>query len=227
MKQHWKDLFFIHYTLPKKLLQAVLPHRIKCDTLNGVAFIGVVGFTMEKTLLRGPPFLSYPSFHELNLRTYVTLPSGKRAVYFFSLDANSKLAVLLARRLYKLNYFYSQISYSYEGSKGKMAAQLSSSEVSIHEFQIGKPYPTNATAEFLVERYCFMTEKKGRYYIGQLSHNPYQLSELSIESTDLMLLHRTQLLEDSLTVFPQGCYYCKGFDVDVVSFSQVYDLEEP
>jgi uncharacterized protein YqjF (DUF2071 family) len=48
------------------------------------------------------PFVS--AFPEINVRTYVTV-GGKPGIFFFSLDADSRLAVAAARRVYRLPYF--------------------------------------------------------------------------------------------------------------------------
>ena len=53
--------------------------------------------------LRGMlPVPGVSSFLELNVRTYVRAADGKPGVWFFSLDASSRLAVEAARRAYKL-----------------------------------------------------------------------------------------------------------------------------
>ena len=67
--------------------------------------VGVVPFMLENLHARGLPGLpGAKTFPELNVRTYVTL-NGKPGVYFFSLDAGSKLAVIGARTLFNLPYF--------------------------------------------------------------------------------------------------------------------------
>jgi uncharacterized protein YqjF (DUF2071 family) len=220
MKQYWKNLFFIHYAIPKDLVEEILPPNILCDSLNGKSYLGVVGFTMQKTNLAKFPYFSYPPFHELNLRTYVKLQGGKKAVYFFSLDANSRIAVFLARQVFKLNYFYSPISYSVEGNVGEMKACLDSSSISVHKFEIGEDILTDPTAEFLVERYHFITKKNNTYYTGHLRHIPYRLRRIYIRKTDLLLTNRVSISEDDLNFFEKGCYYCPGFEVEVASFSR-------
>jgi hypothetical protein len=56
-----------------------------------------------------PPLPGVSAFPELNVRTYVTY-GGKPGVYFFSLDAGSRLAAWAARMTYHLPYFHSQMS---------------------------------------------------------------------------------------------------------------------
>ena len=65
-------------------------------------------------LERHPPTLDAPfagtfSLSELNVRTYVT-HGGKGGVYFFSLDAGSRVAAWAARATYHLPYFHAHMS---------------------------------------------------------------------------------------------------------------------
>ncbi len=57
---------------------------------------------MRRGVCRAWPLAS--SFLELNVRMYVTL-HGKHGVYFFSLDANSTVAVAAARTLFQLPHY--------------------------------------------------------------------------------------------------------------------------
>src|SRR5712692_7217598 len=60
---------------------------------------------MTGVRLRGlPPVPGMSSFPELNVRTYVTA-EGKPGVWFFSLDAASRIAVRAARAWFHLPYF--------------------------------------------------------------------------------------------------------------------------
>src|SRR5260370_1280565 len=65
------------------------------------------------TGLRAGGMLPLPrvsSFLEVNVRTYVRAADGKPGIWFFSLDASSRLAVEVARRRYKLPYFHARMS---------------------------------------------------------------------------------------------------------------------
>jgi uncharacterized protein YqjF (DUF2071 family) len=46
MHQNWLHLLFLHWEVPPMELQALLPPRLRLDTFEGKAFIGLVPFTM-------------------------------------------------------------------------------------------------------------------------------------------------------------------------------------
>lgn len=61
-----------------------------------------------------PPLPWLSEFHEINVRTYVHL-DGVPRVWFFSLDANSKVAVSAARSLFHLPYYNASINLEQQG----------------------------------------------------------------------------------------------------------------
>lgn len=92
----WHDLLFAHWPLPVPSIRPLIPEALEIDTFDGSAWIGVVPFHMTGVRPRYLPFsLAFP---ELNVRTYVKY-RGKSGVWFFSLDAASRLSVRAARWL--------------------------------------------------------------------------------------------------------------------------------
>src|SRR5688500_2141558 len=101
----WYDLLFAHWPLPPSAIEGLIPPRLALDTFDGVAWLAIVPFGMRNVRPRCvPPIPGVSSLLELNVRTYVTL-GGKPGVWFFSLDANSRLAVRGARLYFHLPYF--------------------------------------------------------------------------------------------------------------------------
>ena len=111
MRQRWRRLGFLHWTVEPEAIKSLLPPGLELDTWDGLAYVGIVPFTIRGTR---PAFLpAVPgvlSFHEVNVRTYVHHESGEPGVWFFSLDAASRLAVWGARLTYKLPYFFARMS---------------------------------------------------------------------------------------------------------------------
>ncbi|HEV3471409.1 MAG TPA: DUF2071 domain-containing protein, partial [Pyrinomonadaceae bacterium] len=110
MYQSWGDLLFMHWRVETAALRRLIPERLEIDTFEGEAWVGVTPFTLSgvrPVLLPALPFVS--EFHEINVRTYVHL-GGVPGVWFFSLDANSDLAVAGARALFRLPYFSAEIT---------------------------------------------------------------------------------------------------------------------
>jgi len=108
MRMRWRELLFAHWPLDEQgaeRIRALVPPGLELDRFEGRCYIGAVPFLMENTTPRlVPPIPGLHAFPELNLRTYV-VAGGKPGVWFFSLDAGSKVAVRVARRFFHLPYF--------------------------------------------------------------------------------------------------------------------------
>jgi len=97
MRMTWSQLLFAHWPVDPDAVAQVLPTGVTLDTRDGKAWIGIVPFLMSDVAFRFcPPIPGLSRFLELNVRTYVTV-DGKPGVWFFSLDAASRIAVRAAR----------------------------------------------------------------------------------------------------------------------------------
>lgn len=183
MKQTWLDLLFAHWPVPYEQLRPLIPEGLKLDTYDGYAWIGVVPFRMEGIQPRGLPSIPYMSeFAELNVRTYVTA-EDKPGVYFFSLDAASKMAVEAARLLFYLPYFHARMSVAKEGEnvnyvchrKDKRGAKVSF-EGSYRPVSAPFLSITGSFEHWLTERYCLYNwNGKNAVYRGDIHHLPWSL----------------------------------------------------
>ena len=185
MTQSWHDLLFAHWPVDARALQDRLPAGLPLDTFDGQGWIGVVPFHMTNVAPRGVPALPFvSSFVELNVRTYVTL-HGKPGVYFFSLDANSSLAVAAARTLFRLPYFVATMSVEQQGSgfvytsarntRMKGVAEFAATYRPIGSMQLPKP---GTLEHFLTERYCLYTvDASHRARRLEIHHPPWRLQE--------------------------------------------------
>ena len=109
--QHWRDLLFVHWSVPVGRLHSSVPAGLEIDTWSGEAWVSAVAFRLERVRLRWlPPFAPVSNFLELNLRTYVCW-RGEPAIYFLSIHANSRLGVGLARLLTPLPYRFAPMRY--------------------------------------------------------------------------------------------------------------------
>src|SRR2546423_11540414 len=117
MGQPWDDLLFLHYRVPAEQLRPIVPDGLELEQHSGSAWLGVTPFQITGLRARGLlplPLLS--SFRELNVRTYVTR-GGRPGIWFFSLDASSRVAAEAGRRLYRLPYFPADISVRRRGDE--------------------------------------------------------------------------------------------------------------
>src|ERR1700740_2296394 len=113
--QTWHDLLFAHWPIAPEAMRPLIPPQLALDTFNGQCWVGIAPFWMSGVRFRGAPAIHGLSlFPELNVRTYVAR-DGRPGVYFFSLDAGSRLAVAAARLLYHLPYSYANMKAEASG----------------------------------------------------------------------------------------------------------------
>jgi uncharacterized protein len=167
MGQTWEDLLFAHWRVPVDEVRKHVPYQLEVDEHDGSAWLGITPFRL--TGLRGRGTIPLPllsTFLELNVRTYVRA-EDKPGIWFFSLDASSRLAVEAARRTYRLPYFHARMSAARSGEWiAYECARLSESgRVFSGRY---RPHGPVSTAEpgslewFLTERYClYTTDRRG------------------------------------------------------------------
>lgn len=183
IEQKWHDLLFAHWRMPKELLRQHVPAGLELDTHQGQAWLGVVPFRMQGVKLRYAPALPGMSqFSELNVRTYVK-HGGKPGVWFFSLDAASPLAVIVARAWFHLPYYHARMSC--EGRAGWIEyACERTHRGSVSAILRGKYRPEGemfhtqrGTLEhFLTERYClYSADTEGNLMRSEIHHPPWDL----------------------------------------------------
>lgn len=116
MCQDWTELIYAHWDHDPDVVQALLPAGLRVDTFEGRAWVGLVPFVMRDIRLPRTPALGWVStFPEVNVRTYVVDPAGRRAVWFFSLDVPRSPAVLVARAGYRLPYCWARARLDVDG----------------------------------------------------------------------------------------------------------------
>jgi uncharacterized protein len=193
MGQTWEDLLFAHWRVPADEVRAHVPAGLEVDEHDGSAWLGITPFRL--TGLRGRGLLPLPyvsSFLELNVRTYVRA-EDRPGIWFFSLDASSRLAVEAARRTYRLPYFHARMSATrrgewidYECARIEEAGRVFSGR---YRSSGGVFHAQPGSLEwFLAERYClYTTDERGRLSRAEIHHElwPLQPAEAEIELTSI------------------------------------------
>jgi len=194
MRQRWNDLLFAHWPVAAAPVQALLPPGLEIDTFQGSAWLGVVPFWMDgvENRVAGQQLFGVPTtrvFSELNLRTYVrSRTTGKAGVYFFSLDANSALAVIGARLLFHLPYYSAAISREEDAGaivyRSRRLLTRDPAPLEMRYQRSGEKLPISqpgSLAYFLTERYCLFTTFAGRVLVGEIHHIPWPLEAAKAE----------------------------------------------
>ncbi|GIE95118.1 YqjF family protein [Paractinoplanes rishiriensis] len=114
--QRWADLAFLHWPVAPEVVAPLLPAGTRPDTLDGVTYVGLIGFRMEGFGFLGGPGVPYlGTFCETNVRLYSVDPQGRRAVVFRSLEAERLIPVLVARVSLRLPYMWSRMRLARHG----------------------------------------------------------------------------------------------------------------
>lgn len=214
MTMSWLDLLFAHWSVDADALQAKLPQGLELETYDDRAWIGVVPFRMESVGPRGLGWwpASWPgprAFPELNVRTYVRA-GGYSGVFFFSLDATSRLAVEGARRFFHLPYAKAEITCRNENGWTQFSCRRRDPRMGPGSFQgryrpISKvlaPSEVTPFEHWLTERYClYSADPKGRLWRSQVHHLPWPLqrAEAEIEHNSITVAHGLELTDRPAT----------------------------
>jgi uncharacterized protein len=191
MGQTWEDLLFAHWRVDADAFRRLVPDAVRLQTHEGAAWLGITPFRVSALRLRGTlPLPRVSSFLELNVRTYVTA-GGKPGIWFFSLDASSRLAAEAARRTYKLPYFQARIRAEpqdewLEFESARMGERGGPHVFSARYRASGEVFNAapGSLEEFFAERYCLYTvDERGRLYRAEIHHSPWPLqpAEATIE----------------------------------------------
>ena len=232
--QQWRDLLFIHWRIPTRLIRHLVPKDLEIDTYQGDAWLGLVPFYMSKVRPWWSPSVPWISnFCETNLRTYVHAKGEKPGVWFFSLDAARLLPVLIARGLWNLNYYWARMERHRQANQVQYASQRFSTKVPAKinlSASIGKTLPTKQSKMyptslefFLVERYLLYTDSPQGLVRGQVHHSPYPLRQGNVLSLEQNL---SDAIGCALPRAPDHVLFSEGVDVEIYPLEAV-DLNSP
>ena len=230
MKQDWKNLLFLHWSIPVKTIRQHIPEELEIETYNNSAWIGIIPFQMRN--LR-PSFL-FPippisNFTEINLRTYVKDKYNRKGVWFFSLDTQNPFGNWLAQSFFHLNYRFAQTEFSTTHTQSNTCkfsfpnTQYPEQTLSWeHTEDTFMPSKSPESLEcFLTERYRLFSynHNKNTLLTGTLSHDRYRLNrpKLLKYSTDLFASNEIEFTN----IHPESILACRETKVDVYPIETV------
>ena len=226
MHQDWGKLLFIHWRINESLLRPHIPRSLEIDTYGGSAWIAITPFTMWD-IRAFPPFVppvpGLDSMHELNVRTYVHY-NGVPGVWFFSLDANSRAAVLGARTFFHLPYYNADIDMQGKTSikyrlkrRDEPAAQFKA------DWKVGDALPQSQPGSrefFLTERYMLYTEVEGELFRARIYHEPWQLYKAELTNFGSSMLEAKQITQPKTHPI---LHHAEAVSVDIWNLESVQD----
>lgn len=224
---YWKNLFCIHFKIPPDLLKPLLHPSIGVDTWENNAYIGVFGLELYNLNFFRLPLIKqfkYKSIIQLNIRTYVKNLQNEPTVYFFKLNANSRIGCLIAKTIYKLPYIYSSIYYQCAQHEGKMLMFRKNKR---HAFSFDIEEDTFTASEsplasFFLERSKFNTTlEKNELYEGIIKHSPFQLQKIKVKESSFSLLEQMSFPSNSMALAHEANFFSKGMRVLLNDFYRV------
>jgi uncharacterized protein len=198
LKQSWRRLTFLHWPYAPDLIRGFIPAGLELDTFDKAAWVGLVPFEIY-----GTP--GVPHFPETNLRTYVVGPDGSRAVWFFSLEAASLLAVIGARAGYRLPYFWAKMRVTaVDGAIHYLSQRHLSqrrwphhssvmTDIIVKPGELYQPSELTGRDQFLTARYRLYTTSGARLRYAQIEHAPWPLARASVMGLRQNLFERAGL----------------------------------
>lgn len=180
MTQEWHDVLFLHWRIAPQLVQPHIPKELQLDLYEGQAWMSIVSFKAKYTRPRLlPPIPIAGTYLELNVRTYVKYKE-KSGVFFFSLDADSPLAVKTASAGNFLPYLHARMMMAAHGEvyrfKSKRINRNSFPETLDLSFKVTSSiFKKSELEDWLTERYCLWTKPKNQLFRVDIEHSPWQL----------------------------------------------------
>jgi uncharacterized protein YqjF (DUF2071 family) len=235
MRQKWRDLLFLHWAVAPEAIRALVPPQLELDLFEGMAYIGLVPFTMTGVRPVGlPPVWGLSTFHETNLRTYVRVSGRDPGVWFFNLEAANSVAVRLARALFHLPYHRARMFLEREqptNPESTSEATIVYAGVRLWPGPLPASYTIRATPSghsrpaepgtlehFLIERYMLYVTRNNHLFQGRVFHTPYPIQSATLHSFDESLLATWNLDRPHSSIL---AHFSKGVDVEVFPIRSV------
>ena len=214
--QGWSELLFVHWSYPVEAVRPLVPSEIELDPWEGRMFVGLVPFRMQRIRPSWLPERLGLDFLELNARTYVHY-RGRPAVWFFSLEASSWLAVKAARAGWSLPYYYADMQSERSGNRFTYRSLRRSGDAAFEaRYEIGEelgPSEPGSLQHFLLERYLLLSKRRGSIWEGQVSHLPYPARSVNVEHIEQSILQAARL--PAPVDPPAIAHYSPGVEVEV------------
>lgn len=187
--QRWSELAFVHWPVNPALVAPLLPRGTQPDVFDGVTWVGLVPFVMQRVGILGTPPLPYLSqFAETNVRLYAH-DGDRRGVVFRSLEAARLLPVVAAQASYHLPYRWARMRVVRDGERRTYTTRRrwpgprgTSSTVAV---ELGAPLVPGELEHFLTARWgLFSTWYGGRTVWAPVDHEPWPLRQASLLRLD-------------------------------------------
>lgn len=181
-QQNWEDILFIHKPVNPELLKSFIPYPLEIDLYNNKAWLSIVLFRATGSRLRFmPPHLSFPTYYQMNIRTYVRF-GNEGGVYFFKIHTSNKL-VTLAGNILALPFSNANMminkdkdnllfnaNYLFNQRESKLNLTYKAQKETINPSD-------DSLAYFLTERYAVLMIRGNSIIKAPIFHTPWELNK--------------------------------------------------
>lgn len=226
LRQQWSELAYFHWRYDPEVVQRLLPAGVYVDTFDGAAWVGLIPFEMRNVQLGPtPPVPWLGSFIEINVRTYVTDATGRRAVWFFSLDVPRTAIVAVARSVFALPYCWAKASHirsndEHHYSMKRRWPRPSGPHADIR-FRVGNRIEDETVGDlehFLCARWALLTTRRTRLLYGKVHHQRWPLHHVEQVKIDQTIIEAAGLPSP---VGEPHAMYSPGVDVELAWFDKI------
>jgi hypothetical protein len=215
MYQRWEHLLFLHWAVDREVIQRTLPPGLHADTFDDAGWLGIVPFAMRDVRPAGLPAIGPVSnFLELNVRTYVHDERGVPGVWFYSLDCNQPIAVLIAQMLFRLPYRHAAMRAEFAETIVYESTRRGTDTAARYVWQPrgeGRRAAAGSLEFFLLERYHLYAARGKNLYRGTVAHPPYAFRKAGLREFSTI----PATLEGLPDLHPQPGHVCHADGVDV------------
>jgi uncharacterized protein YqjF (DUF2071 family) len=188
--QRWSRVAFLHWRVDSSSVARLLPAGVRPDEHDGSSWIGLIAFQLDRaSLLGSAPVPYFGDFTEVNVRLYGVDERGRRGVVFVSLEASRLAAVVAARAVFSLPYFWSSTRLVERGGEVTYGARRHVGPgTSALTVRPGESIAGDPTAHFLTARWALFATRSGRTVHLPNHHEPWPLRAAVLVSLDDSLL---------------------------------------
>lgn len=196
MNQDWRDLTYLHWSVPPGQVARFMPPGVEPDTLDGVTYVGLVPFRMvDAGFGRGTSVPWAGTFLETNVRLYSVDRTGRRGVVFLSLDTDRAVVVAGARAALALPYRWARmrherrttgagVEHTYAATLRWPGARARARATSLVRVRVGEPRSSSRLDDFVSARWGLHVRAWGRTLYVPNAHPPWPLRHAELVDLD-------------------------------------------
>ena len=192
LQQFWADLTFLHWRVDASDVAPLLPPGIVPDVFGGSSWVGLIPFRMVGSAFFGGPAVPYfGTFTEVNVRLYGIDEFGRRGVVFASLEASRLAAVVAARAVFGLPYFWASADFGHDGRDYRYESRRigrGGPTTKIVSRPSGVPVVEDPLADFLTARWRLFVARGGATAVQANRHGAWPLVTAELLELDDGLL---------------------------------------